>query len=443
MRVCILAALMVLASGLHARELVVAVSTGLQPAEVVQTGLEQDPSVHAQELAVATPNGLPPAELVQTWLQQDPSVQEELAGLQAAGHTAGMLTASPYEFTAKLSSQQRRYDTGGPTSNEWAVQLDRTVRLPGKRSIDRQLGNVEIELAQARVGEAIHEAARDFVGLWMDWRGAMRARELMQEQVTFGEESVRVVGLRKRAGDAATLEVNVIEADAAQIRRQLSLAKSEEDKALVKLQIRFPGADGAGLTLGDPLAVTQAEAVWKKRILTSSDPLKIAQVQLKKAEIAASRARADRIPDPTFGIYTASEVFSEEKIIGVNVTMPIPGRHRSQKLGQALSQVDMAWAARDRQQRLIEIEVAQAYSDATGSFDRWQLAEQSATRTTENARLTQRGYSLGEVDLQTLLLARRQAVEAADAALDARVLALRSYYTLLVDAHVVWGLEHE
>lgn len=401
------------------------------------------PALPAEELLVAAPPGLPPTELVQTWLQQDPWVQEEIAGLQAARHTAGMLKVSPYEFTAKLSSQQRRYDTGGPTSNEWAAQLDRTVRLPGKRAIDRRLGNTEIALAEARLGEAIHEAARDFVGLWMDWQGAVRARQLMQEQVAFGEESLRVVSLRRRAGDAATLEVNVIEADTAEIRRQLSLAISEEQKARAKLQIRFPGADGAALTLADPQAVTQVEAVWKARILSTSDPLKIAQLQFEKAELTASRARADRIPDPTLGLFTASEVFSNEKIIGVNLSIPIPGRYRNQRLGQALSQADMAMAARDRQQRLQEIEVAQAYTDATGSFDRWRLAEQSATKTRENARLTQRAYSLGEVDLQTLLLARRQAVDAADSALDARVLALRSYYTLLVDAHLVWGLEHQ
>ena len=399
--------------------------------------------LHAQELGVVSPPGLPPTELVQTWLQQDPFVQEELAGLQAARHSAGMLRVSPYEFTANLSSQRRRYEIGGPSSNEWVAQVDRSVRLPGKRAIDGQLGNSEIKLAEARVGEAIHEAARDFVGLWMDWQGAVRARELMQEQVVFGEESVRVVELRRRAGDAATLEVNVIEADAAEIRRQLSLAMSDEEKALAKLQIRFPGADGAALTLADPQALTQAEAVWKARILSTSDPLRIAQVEFEKAELAASRARADRIPDPTIGIFRASETFSTEKITGVSLSIPIPGRYRNQRLGQALSQADMARAARDRQQRLQEIEVAHAYTDATGSFGRWQLAEQSAARTRENARLTQRAYSLGEVDLQTLLLSRRQAVDAADSALDARVLALRSYYSLLVDAHLIWGLEHE
>ncbi|MHB8911144.1 MAG: hypothetical protein ACYC42_00500 [Lysobacter sp.] len=41
-----------------------------------------------------------------------------------------------------------------------------------------------------------------------------------------------------------------------------------------------------------------------------------------------------------------------------------------------------------------------------------------------------------------MLLSRRQAVEAVDSALDARVIALKSYYRLLVDAHLVWGLEH-
>ena len=400
------------------------------------------PALHAEQLVVPMPPGLPASELVQSWLHQDPSVQEAVAGLQAAGHAASMLKASPYEFTAKLSSQRRRYDTG-LSSNEWVAQVDRTLRLPGKGVIDRRLGNTEIALSEARVGEAIHEAARDFVGLWMDWQGAVRARELMQEQVAFGEESVRVVGLRRRAGDAATLEVNVIEADTAQILGQLSLASSQEQKALAKLQVRFPGAAGASLTLADPQQVTQTEAVWKARILSTSDPLAIAQVELEKAQLAASRARADRIPDPTLGVYTASEVFSGEKIVGVNMSIPIPGRYRHQRLRQALSQADMAMAARDRQQRLQEIEIAQGYSDATGSFERWQLAEHSATKTRENARLTQRAYSLGEVDLQTLLLSRRQAVEAADSALDARVLALRSYYSLLVDAHLIWGLEHE
>ena len=398
-------------------------------------------SATAQELAPRSPAGLPPTELAQPWLLQDPGVQEATAELKAAEHAAGMLRASPNEWNLKLSSQRRSYTTG-PDSNEWAAQLERTLRLPNKRSLDHRLGNAEAELAEAKYGEAMHEAARDLVDLYTQWAGAHRAHELMQEQITFGEESLRVVRLRQRAGDASTLEVNAVEADTAGIRGRLSAAVSEERKALAALQIRFPGAHVNALALADPESIVEAEQVWKARILSTSDPLRIAQVELEQAELAASRARANRLPDPTIGLYTASEVYSNEKIVGVNVTIPIPGRYRNQQLGRALAQVEMARAARDRQQRLMEIEVADAYADATGNFERWRLAEESAAKTRESARLTQRAYSLGEADLQTLLLSRRQAVEAVDSALDARVSALRSYYRLLVDAHLVWGLEH-
>jgi cobalt-zinc-cadmium efflux system outer membrane protein len=397
--------------------------------------------IYAQELLHRTPAGLPATELVQIWLQQDPSVQEAVAELQTAEHSANMLQASPHEWNLKLSSQRRSY-TSDQDSNEWVTQLERTLRLPNKRALDYHLGKVEIELAEAKYGEAMHETARDFVDLYTQWLSARRAHELMQEQITFSEESLRVVQLRRQSGDASTLEVNAVEADIAGIRGRLSDAVSEEHKALATLQIRFPGAGAHALTLADPESVVETEQAWKTRILSTSDPLKITEVRLVQAEIVASRARMNRLPDPTIGLYTGSEVYSNEKIVGISVTIPIPGRYRNQQLGQALAHIEMARAARDRQKRLLEIEVSDAYADAIGNYERWRLAETSAAKTRDNANLTQRAYSLGEVDLQTLLLSRRQALEAVDSALDARVSALKSYYQLLVDAHLIWGLEH-
>ena len=54
-------------------------------------------------------------------------------------------------------------------------------------------------------------------------------------------------------------------------------------------------------------------------------------------------------------------------------------------------------------------------------------------------RLTQRAYTLGEVDLQSLLLVRRQSLEALRAAGEARADALRWNYRLLIDAHLIWN----
>lgn len=396
---------------------------------------------YAQELAPRAPAGLPATELAQAWLQQDSSVQEAIGALKAGDYAAGMLRSSTNEWHINYSAKRRNYETG-PDSDEWDARIERTMRLPNKRSLDHKLADAESELADARYGEAMHEAARDLVDLYTQWVGARRGRELMSEQAIFSAESLRVVKLRHRAGDASALEVNAVEADNAAVQGRLSASISNEQKALAALRIRFPGADTSAQSLADPGSIAEPESVWKTRILSTSDSLKIAQVQLDQAELNASRANANRLPDPTIGIYSASEANSSENIIGVSVTIPIPGSYRNQQLGQALSQVDMARAARDRQQRLMEIEVAEGYTDATGSYERWRLAEQSAAKTRESANLTQRAYSLGEVDLQTLLLSRRQALEAVDSALEARVSALRSYYRLLVDAHLVWDLEH-
>ncbi len=182
---------------------------------------------------------------------------------------------------------------------------------------------------------------------------------------------------------------------------------------------------------------------WRERILSQSDLLKIAEGQLKKAELSASRANADRIPDPTVGVYTASEAFRSERITGLSVSIPLSGSYRSALMQQALKEAESARAKLEVQKRQEEAEIVEAYVDATGSLERWRLASQGLSTTRDSLRLTQRAYSLGEAELQTLLLARRQALDASTAAEQARVEALRWRYRLLIDAHLIWALEED
>ena len=162
---------------------------------------------------------------------------------------------------------------------------------------------------------------------------------------------------------------------------------------------------------------------------------------LRKAEFSADRARADRLPDPTVGVYTASEAFRKERIVGLSVSIPLSGTYRSERMLQALQEADAARAVVERQKRDEAAAVADAYVEATGSLARWRLAAQGLDSTRDSSRLTQRAYTLGEADLQTLLLARRQALDASTAAEQARVDALRTHYRLLIDAQLIWQLE--
>ncbi|MGJ7579812.1 TolC family protein [Variovorax sp. RHLX14] len=391
----------------------------------------------------ATPPDLPATVPARAWIEQDPSVRGARSALVAAGHTAAMLVASPNEWSTRIGAQRRNYGMGGGDSKEWSVQLERPIRINGKAELDRQLGEMEIRIAESRVGEAIHESALVLLDLWLDGLAAVQTEKLFNEQRSFSQANLRAVDSRKRAGDASSLDVSVASADHAEVERLASAATSNVAKARAKLRVRFPGAQlalEAATLMPDPVPVPDTESAWVQRVLEAADPLRIAEAQLRKAELAASRASADRIPNPTVGVFAASEAFRNERIVGVSVSIPLGGTYRNARALETLQEVEIAREAVDRQRRDLESGVAETYADATGSFARWKLAEQGATAAAESARLTQRAYSLGEADLQGLLLARRQYLEVARAAQEARAAALKANYRLLVDAHLIWDL---
>ena len=196
-------------------------------------------------------------------------------------------------------------------------------------------------------------------------------------------------------------------------------------------------------SLSEPVELEMDEVQWRERVLAESDTLRIMQESLKRAELTADRARADRIPDPTVGIYTASEARRSERIVGVAVSIPLGGTYRKETMQEALKQVDVTRAELERQRKEIDLATAETINDARTALGRWRSAEQSAQMARENARLGQRGYAIGEGDLQALLLLRRQSVDAVGASLSSRIEALKARNRLLVDAHLIWGLADE
>lgn len=386
-----------------------------------------------------TPPDLPPTELARQSIDQVPAVVEARRALAASKHGAAALRAGPNEWTTKLSAQRRRYDTGG-TSNEWNAALERTIRIGGKAEIDAQLGDAELLIGRARIGEARRDAARALTDLWIDALATSRQRELWAEQLSFAEQSHQAVEKRRKAGDASVLDLNVARADLIEVQRQLSAATTVEAKARARLEMRFPTLKYEPKPVAEPVELEMTLPQWRERILAESEPVKIAEGLLKKAELTAARSKAERIPDPTVGVYTASEAFRSERVIGLSLSIPLSGSYRRERMQQALQEAEAARASVERQRREEDAGIVEAYVEAEGSLARWRLASQGLSTTRDSARLTQRAYSLGEADLQTLLLARRQALDASTAAEQARAEALRWHYRLLVDAHLIWAL---
>lgn len=396
----------------------------------------------AWALEPMNPLGLLPTEIARPLLAKDPGVTAAQSGLEVAQQEADILDKSSYEWTAKLSSQRRTVQNAS-RYGEWNIGIERPIRLPGKAAADRRRGEATIEGAEAAYGEALHEAARELLALWVDWLVAERAYELTTSNQQSVQESLAAVEKRSRAGDASKLDMNVARAELAEQRRMNNDARTQAAVAWSRLSTRFPGITRqiAPLPLAAPLG--EDFAFWRERILAQSDELKIVQTQLQKAEALADHARADKIPDPTLGLYSASEIGGRERISGFTISIPIPGGVRDSRRNKAIADVEVLRQQVELRKRQLETEIAAAVALAEGAYESLQIAKEGAAAMQDNAALMQRAYALGEAELQSLLLARRQATSAVNNSLQAQAVALKASYGLLVDAHLIWDLEHE
>jgi len=281
------------------------------------------------------------------------------------------------------------------------------------------------------------------VSLWLDWLAAERSRELAASNLVAVQENLKAVDKRTRAGDASKLDLNFANAELAEQKRMDNDARTQASAAWARLSTRFPGINRQSVLLPSPILIAENDALWRDRIIAESDQHQVVQTQLRIAQAQADRARADRVPDPTFGVYTASEVGGRERISGITISIPLPGGLRDSRSSKALAAVEVARNAVDLKKRELETEIASALVTARGTYESLQIANEGALAMQENAKLVQRAYSLGEGDLQSLLLARRQVTAAMNSALLAQTNALKAYYDLLIDAHFVWGLEND
>ncbi|SPB14123.1 RND transporter [Caballeronia novacaledonica] len=400
-------------------------------------------SINAAAQELAAPHDLPPADQANVWIENDLSVMQARSALDAAGYEGSAIARSSNEWNATLQAQRRRYRDTGENSNEYLVQIQRAIRINGKAGLDRQLGGVQQDVAMARLGEARHESARALARLWVDVITASGHEALLAEQVSFAEKNRSVVERRKKAGDASALDENVARTDLYEVQRQHSLAITQLETARTQLKTRFPEAAVPPGFLSDPTAPMWEGPQWRDRILERADRIRVFEAEWNRAKLSAERASKDRIPDPVVGLYGSTEARNNERIVGINVTIPLPGGYRKDKEMQARHEAETARAAMDQQRQTLGGEVMQTYLEAVGGVQRWRVAEQGAVIAADGARRSQRAYELGEIDLQSLLIARRQSLEAARAALDARADAQRRNHELLVDAHLIWSLAQE
>lgn len=379
--------------------------------------------------------GLPAEDAALAAIDQDPLLLQARHATQAARHGAAMQRRGSYEWTVGSNLQRRRIDAAS-SQREWSASLERTLRIGGKAQLDRRLGDSSEALAQSQLALAHTEAAQRLLEGWLDWRGAQLSEQLLADQLRLAEENLRAVNLRHKAGDAARLELRLAESDVGEMRRQQALAQAAAARAEAALRHRYPSLAMRSEALADP---TQLPDLGPASAAAEAHPrLVAASHALEQARLTAQRVRADRMPDPTIGVFTSSEAGGSERVSGISLSIPLSGSYREQAARQAQQQQEMAQAGFDQQRREIELQLAMLTRDISGSTQRWQQAHSASQVLEEIALLTQKAYTAGEANVHALLMARRQALEAKNTAQAARIEALRVHARLLIETGRMW-----
>lgn len=389
--------------------------------------------------------GLLPTQVARPLLDNDPAVSAARANVEIAQREAQIIARSPYEWTANGSKQRRSYVTAPADERvrEWHVGLEKTFRLPGKGYADRRLARATVEQAQGEFGDALHQAAKQLMNLWVDQLAAIEFEQIAATNVAAAEELMSIVEKRIKAGDASKIDLNLMRADLMEQRRAHSDAKTQTTVARTRLLTRFPDFRSSVKTVPPPVPLDRPTEFYRDRAVSESDELRIARARLDVASAEADRARADRIPDPTLGVFKASEAGGRERITGISFSIPITGVVRSANSKKSVAARSMARYEFELAERELNADIAADVSIARGAYESSLMAADGAAAMQETARLTQRAHSLGEADLASLLMVRRQSSATSNAALQARVAAIKAYYSLLIDAHLVWDLEND
>ena len=394
----------------------------------------------------ATYHDLPATTAVIAALETASPVRLAHAAIKIEEAQRERLLLGPYEFVAHAGTA-RRYDPLRQT-RDFDLALERPIRIGQKALLDQRIGDSGLEVAKFSLVDARHEAGRLLLRQWIGHLRAIDERAIWTTQLSTLQRQLDAVNGRVRAGDAPRVDVFLVQAALAQAEQGASQADARIELSRVDLMTNFPDlpisiVPTTAPTLAQPAAPADDEAGWRSRIIEHNHEIQVAQAQRAQASLVASRVRAERVPDPSVGVRYLSERGGSERVLGITLSIPIPGAIRDAALQSALAQVDVRGEREAAVLRRVGGEASSLYRAARSSFEIWGKADLAVRRLTQHADLAARAYSLGEGTLSEVLLARRSANESRLQALAAQSDAQEARYRLILDAHLLWPFDDD
>lgn len=397
----------------------------------------------AMMLCVATHAGaagfLPPEQSVVQALEELPDIAAAKARVDEAQARGEALARGDYGVELTVMPLAR-HEMQGTTYAEVEAMVTRSFRLPRKRRIDGALGVLGEEASTLALADARHMAARMLLERWFDWLETAGKVALAERQWALTEDERRKVERRLSTGDLAQIDLERAQAAEAQAAARTIEARQARERARAAMAETFPalGLPAAVPEIPDPVTDFAAAAQIVQDIMEHSHEVAIARKLAERQSLAAARADANRLPDPSLGLRMLDEAQGEQKSLSLVVTISFaaPSVDPTARAEQHLASAMTADAA--ALERQVMSEARQLAESLPLLVQSWESAHRARVVTEAALARVSKAWTLGEAGFADLALARHQAYETEEAELAARLALHESALRVEIDTHRLW-----
>ena len=324
--------------------------------------------------------------------------------------------------------------TDGVFANEgdrgYSVGLSQSVELGRKRAHRTTVAETSIEVAKADVADAERQLIGRLRLLFSEALGAASRVDLFERLERASDQTVTVMNVRLRAGDASRLDSQLLQAQVNQVRADRLLA--ENQLAGLVLQIRTI----AGVPAAEPLVLRPrpqvadsplTEEALVMRALEARPDLKAARLREGLADAGITLARSQAVPDVTaFAKYgqesllgpaamsTQARSFARENVLEFGVSIPLPIFNREQgTIAEAASRRAQARAERENLEAIIRRETALAFHRYETAHKILGILQTGVLEQNQaSLRIVQLAHDLGELRFLDIVNQQRVLIEA-------------------------------
>jgi cobalt-zinc-cadmium efflux system outer membrane protein len=359
-------------------------------------------------------------EAIRVALEHNPRVDKAASRVDAAlGRARQASRWSNPEL--ELNAEEWPVSNGGSFSDaKQTIGIAQTLPFPRKKSLDRRIGDADVDRSGAEVALRRTELVRDVKAAFYSVLVAERLVAVSQELVTVAEASATTAQKRVEAGAAPLQE---------QLRAEVQFEKAraawmERERELAASRTWFGTMLGQPALGESPLAAvltdTADPAMTATRVhstLTNHPSFLGAQANLDQARLREQRARLEPYPDVRVSVAGGRKGETEESIIELGFAVPLPlldtGKGRRD---EAKADIRGAEAELEATRQALQRELANAlrrYETAVQQVGNYR--DRLLPRAEEALTLVQTGFEEGKFDFMDLLDTQRTTAEARQA----------------------------